>query len=63
MKRYPPVLWKEKPGAENLLRQCEQAATEWRDAAKARGMWSDAVKEEFLRFSEGIAIDTENLSP
>lgn len=59
MKRYPPVLWKDKPGADNLLRQCEQAAKEWHDAAKAKGLWSDKAKEEFLRFSEGIAIKTE----
>jgi hypothetical protein len=59
MKKYPPALWKDKPGADKLLQQCEGAAKEWLAAAKAKGMWSDRTKEEFLRFSKGIDIDTE----
>ena len=59
MKKYPPILWKEKPGSSKLLRQCEGAAKEWMAAAKAKGLWSDEVEKEFLRFSEGIPISTD----
>lgn len=59
MKKYPPAVWKEKPGAAKLLQQCEGAAKEWLAAAKAKGMWSEQNKQEFLRFSKGIDIETE----
>lgn len=58
MKKHPPALWKEKPGAAKLLKQCEGAAMEWLAAAKAKGLWSDQTKQEFLRFTKGIDIDT-----
>lgn len=59
MKKYPPILWKEKPGSAKLLQQCEGAAKDWMAAAKDKGLWSDKSKEEFLRFSNGIEINTE----
>jgi hypothetical protein len=59
MKKFPPVLWKDKPGAGKLLQQCEGAAMEWLVAAKAKGMWSEQAKQEFLRFSKGLDIDSE----
>ena len=58
MKKYPPSLWKDKPGSAKLLSQCESAAKEWLAAAKAKGMWSDQMEKEFLRFTEGIEMDT-----
>lgn len=59
MKRYPPAGWKDKPGSERLLRQCERAAKEWSAAAKAKGLWSEQVKMEFLRFTRGIEIPVD----
>lgn len=58
MKRYPPILWKDKPGSGKLLQQCESAAKEWMAAAKTKGLWTDEAKKEFLRFTEGIEMDT-----
>jgi predicted esterase len=59
MRKYPPALWKDKPGSEKLLKQCERAAKEWYDAAKEKNLWSDKAKQEFKNFSDGLDIETE----
>ncbi len=58
MKKYPPVLWKEKPGSAKLLEQCERAANAWYAAAKTNNKWTGPVKKEFARFTEGLKIKT-----
>jgi predicted esterase len=59
MRKYPPALWKDKPGAEKLLAQCKGAAETWYAAAKANGLWKGAAKEDFLRYTQGLEIETE----
>jgi poly(3-hydroxybutyrate) depolymerase len=59
MRRYPPVLWKDKPGSAKLLEQCRNAAENWLAAAKANGLWQGKDKEDFLRHSEGLGIETD----
>jgi poly(3-hydroxybutyrate) depolymerase len=59
MRKYPPTLWKDKPGSASLLKQCERAAKIWHAAAKANGLWKGAAKEEFLRYTQGLEIETE----
>lgn len=60
MRRYPPHLWKDKPGSENLLKQCERAANLWYQAAKEKGLWTEAAKDEFRRLTQGLEIKTED---
>jgi predicted esterase len=57
MKRYPPVLWKDKPGSANLLVQCKSAAKLWHETAKTKGLWNAALRQEFLRFSQGLELE------
>jgi predicted esterase len=59
MKKYPPVLWKDKPGSEKLLVQCERAAKAWRDAAKAKKLWNDAMQLQFSEFTKGMPVASE----
>jgi poly(3-hydroxybutyrate) depolymerase len=59
MSKYPPILWKEKPGSAKLLRQCERAASASYQTAKAKGLWKGAAKEEFKRYTQGIELVTE----
>jgi poly(3-hydroxybutyrate) depolymerase len=56
MRKYPPVLWKDKPGSAKLLEQCRNAAQNWLATAKANGHWKGKDKEDFLRHSEGLGI-------
>lgn len=56
MKKYPPVLWKDKPGSAKLLEQCKAAALLWHQTAKEKGMLNNALKQDFTRFSEGLDI-------
>lgn len=59
MRKYPPILWKDKPGSAKLLEQCRKAAETWLAAAKANGRWKGKDKEDFLRHSEGLGIKTD----
>lgn len=59
MKKYPPALWKDKPGSAKLLDQCKAAATAWQAAAKEKNMWNDSLKQQFSQFSEGLNIKAE----
>lgn len=59
MRKYPPILWKDKPGSAKLLEQCRNAAQNWLAAAKANGLWKGKDKEDFLRHSEGLGIGTD----
>lgn len=59
MRKYPPILWKEKPGSAKLLKQCERAANLWYAAAKSNGLWQGAAKDEFKRYTQGLEIETE----
>jgi predicted esterase len=60
MQQYPPIHWKDKPGAENLLNQCKAAATLWRKLAKEKGKWNDTLKDQFSLFTAGLDLeDTE----
>ncbi len=54
MKKYPPALWKDKPGAEKLLEQCKSAANAWQAAAKQKNMWNDSLKAQFSQFAAGL---------
>ena len=56
MKKYPPALWKDKPGSAKLLGQCQAAAHAWYKAAKEKGQMSAAAEVEFRRFSQGLDI-------
>ena len=58
MRKYPPAIWKDKPGAAKLLKQCEGAAKTWHAAAKANGQWKGAAKDEFKRYTQGLEIET-----
>ena len=60
MRKYPPILWKEKPGSAKLLQQCERAASAAYQTAKAKGAWKGAAKEEFKRHTQGLALVTED---
>ena len=60
MRKYPPILWKDKPGSAKLLEQCEGAASASYEAAKAKGLWKGAAKEEFKRYTQGLEIKTED---
>lgn len=56
MKKYPPVLWKDKPGSEKLLEQCKSAAAAWQKAAEDKNMWNDSLKKQFAEFTEGLDL-------
>ncbi len=56
MKKYPPAIWKDRPGSEKLLEQCKSAATAWQKAAMEKNMWNDAVKKQFAEFTEGLEL-------
>lgn len=56
MKKYPPVLWKDKPGSAKLLEQCKGAAELWYQTAKEKNMLSTTLKEDFARFTEGLNL-------
>lgn len=58
MRKYPPILWKDKPGSEKLLKQCKRAADLWYAAAKSNGLWKGAAKDEFNRYTQGLEIKT-----
>lgn len=60
MRKYPPALWKDKSGSEKLIAQCKQAAELWYAAAKANGLWNGEAKEDFLRYTQGLDIETED---
>ncbi len=59
MKKYPPALWKDKPGSAKLLEQCKAAATAWQAAAKEKNMWNDSLKQQFSQFTAGLEIKAE----
>jgi poly(3-hydroxybutyrate) depolymerase len=59
MRKYPPVLWKDKPGSAKLLAQCERAAIRWHRATTASGSWHRAAKADFTHFTQGLAIATD----
>ncbi len=56
MKKYPPVLWKDKDGAKNLLMQCEEAAKRWRAMAIKKKRFRGAVLKQFENFSKGLIL-------
>lgn len=60
MQKYPPALWKDKPGAASLLRQCERAAELWYAAAESNGLWQGEAKDEFRHYTQGLEIETED---
>jgi poly(3-hydroxybutyrate) depolymerase len=59
MKKYPPILWKDKPGSTKLLEQCRAAATAWQSAAKEKNMWNDVLKLQFSEFTAGLNMKVE----
>jgi len=59
MKKYPPVLWKEKPGSEKLLEQCLAAANAWQTAAKEKNLWNDSLNQQFSQFTAGLDLKTD----
>lgn len=56
MSRYPPILWKDKPSAANLLAQCERAALDWRERALGAGRFEGQVLRKFQEFSNGLTL-------
>ncbi|MCH7226493.1 hypothetical protein [Haloferula sp. A504] len=54
MEQYPPVLWKDQPGAGKLLEQCGRAAARWKEAATKAGRFEGEVRRRFERFSNGL---------
>jgi hypothetical protein len=56
MQKYPPILWKDKPGSAKLLEQCRNAAQNWLATTKANGK----DKEDFLRQTEGLGIKADD---
>lgn len=59
MKKYPPVMWKDKPGSEKLLAQCKAAANAWQAAAKNKNIWDDSLKLQFSKFTAGLDLKVE----
>jgi poly(3-hydroxybutyrate) depolymerase len=59
MKKYPPALWKNKPGSAKLLEQCKAAAIAWQSAAKEKNMWNDSLKQQFSEFTAGLDLKAE----
>lgn len=56
MKKYPPALWKDKPGSTKLLVQCKSAAERWYEAAKANGSLTDSAQKQFSQFTAGLDL-------
>lgn len=56
MEQYPPILWKDEAGAKNLLKQCERAAKEWKEAIEKSGNFGDEARRKYERFSRGLGI-------
>ncbi len=56
MERYPPILWKDQPGAGRLLEQCRRAATRWKEAATGSNRFDGATRRKFERFSNGLEL-------
>ncbi len=56
MGRYPPVLWKDRDGAEKLLDQCERAAAQWKKAAIQADRFNGKIRLKFERFSNGLDL-------
>lgn len=56
MARYPPILWKDKPGAKPLLDQCLKAAVNWRDSATRAKRFNASNKRKFEQFTKGLTI-------
>lgn len=54
MKRYPPALWKDRPGSAKLLEQCQLAAAAWLAAAKEKNLLNSANQKHFEEFSAGL---------
>lgn len=54
MEKYPPILWKNMPGAETLLKQCEEAAAAWKTFAVDAGRFSGRTREKFEKFANGL---------
>jgi len=59
MAKYPPVLWKDKPGAKPLLDQCLKAAVNWRDSAIQANRFSGTNRSKFDQFTRGLIIPDE----
>jgi len=59
MKKYPPSMWKDKPGSEKLLAQCKAAANAWKIAAKDKNIWDDPLKLQFLKFTAGLGLKVD----
>lgn len=59
MKKYPPAMWKDKPGSEKLLEQCMTAAKAWQAAAKEKNMWNDSLKQQFSQFTAGLDLKAD----
>ncbi|MES2982874.1 MAG: hypothetical protein V4727_11220 [Verrucomicrobiota bacterium] len=59
MKKYPPAMWKDKPGSAKLLEQCTAAANAWQAAAKGKNMWNDSLKQQFSQFTAGLDLKAD----
>jgi poly(3-hydroxybutyrate) depolymerase len=59
MKKYPPALWKDKPGSAKLLEQCTAAANMWQAAAKEKNMWNNALQQQFSQFTAGLDLKSD----
>lgn len=59
MKKYPPAMWKDKPGSENLFAQCKAAAGAWQAAAKNKNIWDDSLKLQFSKFTAGFGLEVD----
>ncbi|MFK7912226.1 MAG: hypothetical protein AB8F34_16750 [Akkermansiaceae bacterium] len=56
MEKYPPVLWKDKPGADKLIQQCKKAAINWRESALKSGRFKGDIRRKFENFTLGLAL-------
>lgn len=56
MTRYPPSLWKEQKGSEQLLNQCSRAAVDWRDRAMKANAFVGANLKHFQAFTNGLEL-------
>jgi hypothetical protein len=56
MTKYPPVLWKDKSGADKLLKQCTRAAVSWRDLAIKSGRFDGEMRQKFEKFTQGLRL-------
>lgn len=59
MKKYPPALWKEKPGSTKLMEQCKTAANNLYTTTKENGMWTESAKQQFAKFTDGLDLKTD----